>query len=238
MMPLDLTRIRWRRVWLALGVGLLPLLTLPVSGAAQSADASLPVRLHVSVADRMLWAFRGSDTLMVAPIGVATGATLAFAGERWKFQTPQGVRRILGKQSDPVWTPPDWHYAEAAREHALRLVRLSRSGAKLRDGLRLVVRDDIVGVLYPDNVFGALPVDEHIVFDGVLFIPPYGTKNRSVTKELGEFALDLGGGYLIHGTPDEETVGQQSTHGCIRMRFEDLAWLYEHVSVGTPVSIR
>ena len=94
------------------------------------------------------------------------------------------------------------------------------------------------GVLYPNHVFGELPVDEHIVFDGVLYIPPYGTKNRSVTKELGEFALDLGGGYLIHGTPDEETVGQLSTHGCIRMRSEDLAWLFDNIPVGTPVEIR
>ena len=96
----------------------------------------------------------------------------------------------------------------------------------------------MVGVLYPNNVFGELPIDEHIVFDGVLYIPPYGTKNRTVTKELGEFALDLGGGYLIHGTPDEETVGQQSTHGCIRMKSEDLAWLFDNIPVGTPVDIR
>jgi lipoprotein-anchoring transpeptidase ErfK/SrfK len=93
-------------------------------------------------------------------------------------------------------------------------------------------------VLFPDNRLGELPLDEHIVFDGVLYIPPYGTRNRTVTKELGEFALDLGGGYLIHGTPDEESIGQQSTHGCIRMYAVDLAWLYEHVPVGTPVSIR
>ncbi|MEP7347599.1 MAG: L,D-transpeptidase, partial [Gemmatimonadaceae bacterium] len=216
---------------LVLGVGFL--LTLSVPGSAQNPNASLPVQLRVSVPDRMLWAFRGSDTLMVAPIGVATGATLAFAGKSWRFRTPQGVRRVLGKQTDPVWTPPDWHYAEAAREHGLRLVQLTRAGARLRRGLRLVVRDDVVSVLYPDGIIGQLPVDEHIVFDGVLFIPPYGTKNRVVTKELGEFALDLGGGYLIHGTPDEESVGQLSTHGCIRMRAEDLAWLYEHVSVGT-----
>ena len=145
---------------------------------------------------------------------------------------------MLGKQADPKWTPPDWHYAEAARSHGLRLVHLTNAGARLREGIRLIIRNDRVMVLFPDHRLGELPLDEHIVFDGVLYVPPYGTKNRVVTKELGEFALDLGGGYLIHGTPDEETIGQQSTHGCIRMYAVDLAWLYEHVPVGTPVSIR
>jgi lipoprotein-anchoring transpeptidase ErfK/SrfK len=76
-----------------------------------------------------------------------------------------------------------------------------------------------------------------VVFDNRLFIPPVGTTNRRIFGELGSFALDLGGGYMIHGTPDQTSVGEKSTHGCIRLRDEDLMWLFDNVPVGTPVLI-
>jgi hypothetical protein len=71
---------------------------------------------------------------------------------------------------------------------------------KLKDGRSLTVRDGLVGVL-ENGEFASLPTDEHIVFDNTLFIPPMGTKNRKVEGELGRYRLDLGEGYLLHGTP-------------------------------------
>jgi len=41
----------------------------------------------------------------------------------------------------------------------------------------------------------------------------------------------------IHGSPDEASLGRPASHGCIRMRDADVAWLFERVSVGTPVEI-
>ena len=41
----------------------------------------------------------------------------------------------------------------------------------------------------------------------------------------------------IHGTPDEENIGSPVSHGCIRMRSEDLVGLFDLVDVGTPVII-
>jgi len=41
----------------------------------------------------------------------------------------------------------------------------------------------------------------------------------------------------IHGTPDSEPMGVARSHGCIRMRNEDLVELFELVRVGTPVLI-
>jgi L,D-transpeptidase ErfK/SrfK len=55
---------------------------------------------------------------------------------------------------------------------------------------------------------------------------------------LGEFALYLGfPTYLIHGTHKPWGVGRRVSRGCIRMYPEDIAWLFEHVAVGTPVTI-
>ncbi len=41
----------------------------------------------------------------------------------------------------------------------------------------------------------------------------------------------------IHGTPDTEPMGVAASHGCIRMRNDDIIWLFDRVPVGTPVLI-
>lgn len=41
----------------------------------------------------------------------------------------------------------------------------------------------------------------------------------------------------IHGTPDHESMGVPFSHGCIRMRNDDVCWLFEVVRPGTPVTI-
>jgi hypothetical protein len=175
--------------------------------------------------------------LRVATVSVGSGNMFSFGGRRWRFETPRGVLRVKAKKTDPVWVPPDWHYAEAAREHGLELRSLGRGGTVLADGRRLEVRDSIVGLVDPDGTFSTLPTDEHIVFDGTLFIPPIGTINRQLHGELGDYALDLGDGYLLHGTPNQASIGTATTHGCIRLSDEDLAWLFERATVGTRVRI-
>lgn len=196
-------------------------------------------RVVVSLFDRKLWVVLGSDTLLTAPAAVASGMTLDYAGQSWTFRTPRGRHQVLRKTSDPVWTPPDWAYAEVAAEHGLALARLSRGqDVPLRDGTRLTVRGSLVGVVAPgDTAFVELRLDEHIVFDGTLFIPPSGTLNRRINGELGSYALDLGDGYMIHGTPDRTSIGRAITHGCIRLDDHDIAWLYKFVREGTRVFI-
>lgn len=41
----------------------------------------------------------------------------------------------------------------------------------------------------------------------------------------------------IHGTPDDEPMGQPCSHGCVRMRNQDILELFEMVAAGTPVMI-
>ena len=41
----------------------------------------------------------------------------------------------------------------------------------------------------------------------------------------------------IHGTNEEGLIGQPASHGCVRMRNEDVAELFSRVPVGTPVTI-
>ena len=108
----------------------------------------------------------------------------------------------------------------------------------LSDGNWLEVRNDEVGLVNGiTREFAVLPVDEEIIFDNTLFIPPVGTKNRRIEGELGRHMLDTGDGFLLHGTPHKATIGTAATHGCIRLRDDDIQWLYDMIPVGTHVYI-
>lgn len=76
-----------------------------------------------------------------------------------------------------------------------------------------------------------------IVADGKIVIPPFGTNQRKYTGVLGSYRLYLGDGYALHGTNVPSSIGQAVSHGCVRLRNEDIARLYETVAVGTPVYI-
>ena len=204
----------------------------------QLAQQASGYRVVVSLFDRHLWVLNGNDTLRSAPAAVAMDSTLDYAGRKWKFGTPRGKRTVHGKSENPLWIPPDWHYAEVAKENHLALSKVPLKGVvKIANGRKLQVRNGEVGVIVPDSGWQALPLDEEVVFDDTLYMPPLGSKNRRIYGELGSYRLDLGDGYLIHGTPEESTVGDAVTHGCVRLKEEDISWLYANVPIGTGVYI-
>ncbi len=207
--------------------------------ARKAAFRATGLRVIVSLRERRVWVIRGGDTLRTAEAAVASGMTIAFAGRSWTFRTPRGQHVVLRKVEDPVWRPPDWLYAEAALEHNLELAKL-RPGRPVRvsDDEELVVRGERVGLLRRSTrEFSPLPDEEHIVFNDTLYIPPFVTTNRHVEGELGRYALDLGDGYLIHGTSNPASIGRAVTHGCIRLGDADIEWLYQNVPAGTTVHI-
>jgi lipoprotein-anchoring transpeptidase ErfK/SrfK len=169
---------------------------------------------------------------------VGSGRRLTSAGGRtWTFATPRGVHTVLSKEIGPVWVRPDWAYVEVARSHGLRVEYLDASRPRaVRGGGHLVIRDGFVGIL-ADTAFSPLPVDEEIVFDRVLFVPPINSENRRMAGELGRYRLNLGDGIGIHGTPHTESIGRSVTHGCLRLGDDDIEWLYVNVPVGTRVYI-
>jgi L,D-transpeptidase ErfK/SrfK len=66
-------------------------------------------------------------------------------------------------------------------------------------------------------------------------LPPKDWSERRDDVSLGDFALSLGDGYLIHGTLFQSLLGQPVTHGCIRLGDEDLEYVWRTVDVGTRV---
>jgi hypothetical protein len=205
-------------------------------GATERAEG---YRIVVDIFAHQLHVIDKDDTLLTAPAATASNATLSYGGRSWRFETPRGVRRVLSKDKEPTWTPPEWHFAEVALEHHLKLRTLQRgSVVRLRDGTRLTTQGDEVGIIAPGTKeFVPLVLDEHIVFDNTLFVPPGGTKHRTIQGELGHFRLALGDGYQLHGTPYANSIGSSVTHGCVRLRDEDIEWLYNNVPLGTRVFI-
>jgi lipoprotein-anchoring transpeptidase ErfK/SrfK len=66
-----------------------------------------------------------------------------------------------------------------------------------------------------------------------IVVPPESPQNVLGSRWLG---FDLPG-YGIHGTVEPETIGQQVTAGCVRMRNEDVEELYSIIPRGTKVII-
>ena len=189
----------------------------------------------------MLWLIEGSDTLFSAPIAVGKGGVFEFAGKRYEFDTPRGERRVLEKREDPSWVPPDWHYYEKAARHGLEPVHLAAGDkVELSDGTFLYVRGHQVGRINRWGNWRAFTPGSEIIFDGKIYIPPLESPQRRIPNALGPVKLSLGDGYLIHGTHryNEDSIGDAASHGCIRMRNADVAYLYRIVETGTRVLIR
>ncbi|ADH70055.1 Putative L,D-transpeptidase YkuD [Nocardiopsis dassonvillei] len=45
------------------------------------------------------------------------------------------------------------------------------------------------------------------------------------------------GQLAVHGTNDEDALGREISHGCVRVSNEDITWMAENLPIGTPVEI-
>ncbi|MBN2636800.1 MAG: L,D-transpeptidase [Prolixibacteraceae bacterium] len=68
-------------------------------------------------------------------------------------------------------------------------------------------------------------------------VPPQNHSSRYERNVLGDYALSLGNGYLIHGTLYQRLLGMPVTHGCVRLNDEDLKEVYNTLQLGSKVFI-
>lgn len=196
----------------------------------------------VSIAERRLWHKLGDSVLFTAQVATGSGRQLVLAGGNkvLRFETPRGRFVVQRRDSAPAWIPPEWHYVEQANKRKLGLVQLTRGKPiELKDGGEVTVVGNDVVRKSSDGSVQKLTADDgrEIVADGKIVIPPFGTNQRKYAGVLGSFRLYLGDGYALHGTNVPSSIGQAVSHGCVRLRNEDIAHLYETVAVGTPVYI-
>lgn len=207
-----------------------------------AAEATNQPYIVVSMADHRLWYKQGKEILFDAPVATGSGKELVGgAAGQWRFETPRGRLTVKAKDEDPAWVPPDWHYVEQAHKKGLGIVHLD-PGEKIPtgDGGVLTTQAGEVVKRYNNGTtvsLGGGVEGKEIVVNGNIVVPPYGTTARRYMGVLGTRRLELGDGYGIHGTDHPESIGQSVSHGCVRMRNEDIERLYPMVAVGTPVYI-
>jgi L,D-transpeptidase-like protein len=197
----------------------------------------------VSIAENHLWYKRGNEVLFEAPVATGSGKSLvsdASGQKQYKFDTPRGRLTVQAKDVNPEWVPPDWHFQEQANKRGLGLAHMDR-GTVIKQSDGSVVKVDGVEIVrqYADGHEVPLSATEghEIVVNGNILIPPYGVNQRRYAGVLGTRRLELGDGYGIHGTNEPESIGHAASHGCVRLRNEDVEKLYDMVAVGTPVYI-
>ncbi len=67
--------------------------------------------------------------------------------------------------------------------------------------------------------------------------PPTRRSERYDDVSLGDYALYMDDGYLIHGTLFQTLLGRGVTHGCIRLGDKDLELVFRRVPAGAAVLI-
>lgn len=216
----------------------------------------------VSTAENTVQLRRDGKVVFEAVCSTGKGTTLIDGGRKMVFSTPTGRFKIISKEENPVWVPPDWHYVEEARKKGLKVVRLEPGdtidattggapaperaksfwsrfrGEPESQSARKVLKvtgDTIVEVT--NGVERELPAGQMIRVGDTVVIPPLGVKQRQFDKVLGSYRLNLGDGYALHGTQQTNQLGQSVTHGCVRLGDKDIEALYNTASVGDEVII-
>lgn len=196
----------------------------------------------VSIEEHKIWYKQGDSVLFESEVATGSGKTMVSeaGGRQYKFDTPRGRLVVQDKEVDPAWVPPDWHFVEQARKRGLGMLKMERGQSiQTADGGMVTVAGSDIVKRYPNGSTVALSATDgrEIVVNGNIVVPPFGVNQRRYKGVLGTRRLVLGDGYGIHGTNQPSSIGRSVSHGCVRMRNEDIEKLYDMVPVGTPVFI-
>lgn len=151
---------------------------------------------------------RGDLLVRSGFVGTGKGWTENAIGHSWDFSTPRGLRRVLYKTANPYWYRPDWYWQE-------QNLRPPSGGQEIR---------------IPDH----LSWQEQISYFNDSLTASERVWVRVVPGALGSYALDLGGGILLHYGVGR---GGNVSHGCIRLGSDDLEAIFRTLELGSPVLI-
>lgn len=208
---------------------------------ARGAYSGAQPYIVVSLGDNRLWVRDGSEELFTTRVASGSGRTLIGAGssQKFKFDTPRGKLKVQSKETSPAWVPPDWHFVEQAKKKKLGLLRMKRGQViPVSDGVITTRGADVVKRHRDGSITPMTASDgRELAAGGRIIIPPFGTNARRYKEILGTHRLNLGDGYALHGTNAPNTIGGSVSHGCVRLRNEDIETLYRMIPVGAAVYI-
>ncbi len=89
---------------------------------------------------------------------------------------------------------------------------------------------------------GSTPIGEMTVQEKLQDPTYYGpdgvVAHDDPENPLGEHWIDIGNSFGIHGTTEPDSIGQSLSRGCVRLRNEDVAVVYDLLTIGSSVQIR
>jgi len=123
------------------------------------------------------------------------------------------------------------------------IIRLESRQLEYHEGENLVKQYDIaVGQAdweTPVGQFSVLELRENPLWQHPITgeAIPTGPDNPLGSRWIG-FAYEDEYHIGIHGTNQEELVGQAVSHGCVRMRDGEIQELFQKIAIGTPITVR
>jgi L,D-transpeptidase ErfK/SrfK len=149
--------------------------------------------------------------------------------------TPQAVAKATTKPLEPKSQPAENADSRIVVNLSERQVQLYR-GNQLLDSYAIAVAK--AGWETPTGTFKVLDMEQNPTWvhpiTGIA-VPP-GSDNPLGAAWIG-FWSNGEGEIGFHGTNQEELIGEAVSHGCLRMRNEDVRALYTQVAKGTPVIV-
>lgn len=90
---------------------------------------------------------------------------------------------------------------------------------------------------------GSSPIGKFTVLDKLKDPTYYGPDGLVIANDdpqnpLGEYWIDIGDSYGLHGTIDPESIGKAESKGCIRMHAADIEEVYNFLIPNSEVVIR
>jgi len=154
------------------------------------------------------------------------------------LKTEEQLRRLAALTSVVIISAAE-ALAQENRTQSTRRIVISipdRSLAVIESGRVLKVYPTAVGASITPTPTGSYRIIQRIPN------PTWYTKGRVVppgkSNPLGTRWLGLSvKGYGIHGTNNPSSIGHNASHGCIRMRNQDIEELFELVSIGDRVEL-
>ncbi|MBN1150945.1 L,D-transpeptidase [candidate division WOR-3 bacterium] len=160
----------------------------------------------ISLRRQHFWVKKRDKTIWEGSCATGVGEVLR-AGEQFNFQTPTGERRVLAKKTEPYWIRPNWFWRE--------------QGLEIPSDTEWIVIPDSLDFNQSIAFYDSLPEEDKL-------------RVREVPGALGNYALNLGEGILIH----KGQIGRGVySHGCIRLKEEDLEIVDSLIPVGASVFI-
>jgi len=185
--------------------------------------------------------------LAIAPQPQAVASSIPADNPKINKSQPESPSPIEEPQAPslgepPVYPPSQGTDQKSAIDNTHLVIKLSQRRV-------YVYQDNQLKVSYPIAVGKPgweTPIGRYKVFDmqrdpgwenplNGKVIPP-GPDNPLGTRWIA-FWTDGRNSIGLHGTPNEESVGQAASHGCIRMRNQDVLALYALVKIGTPITV-